>query len=339
MAQVFEDWTDYSLGDDPTVDVASGDSEARWELLRQAGGSGVTLEIVESGGERFLKVTLLGDSGDGARRDILGLVAIGKVLDAEVFARARSTWAGSETDRFVRCGLRVDENLDVEDGYEIRNNAHRMRRINAGVDTYLQDERPGPSAENTIYNYLFRIETDGNGDPLIQSKIWTGDPVTGEPAEWVINHTDTDADNLTTAGFVGPGWQHPSRATTTDNPEHEILAVGIGTGGDAAPRQAAEAPSLEIRTQVRESDVSAAVSNLRWAVFASTLPGEWGAPVATGTDGEISVEGELVVSLGSATPLEDGQLVWLYTTESDGSLAGTFRHHGGPVRVSEVEGS
>ena len=97
--------------------------------------------------------------------------------------------------------------------------------------------------------------------------------------------------------------------------------------------------ALEIRTQIRESDVSAAVSNLRWAVFESTLPGEWGAPLATGTDGEISAEGELVVGLGSATPLSDGDLVWLYVTESDGTLEGTFRHHGGPVRVSEVEES
>jgi hypothetical protein len=110
-----------------------------------------------------------------------------------------------------------------------------------------------------------------------------------------------------------------------------------GSAYDIGPFELEAGAPLEIRTQIRDSDVSSAVSNLRWAVFASTFVGEWQAPAATGTDGEISAEGELVVDLGTESGLEDGQLVWLYVSESDGSLAGQFRHHGGPVQVSQVE--
>lgn len=232
MAQIFEDWSGYDIGDNPMVDPPSGAASPEWEHLTLPANVGITqFEVLEDGTEgRFLRVDAT-PSGESGPRETLASILAGEVLEAEIFTRFRSEFQGS-TPRHVRAGFRITGELDEGDGYEVRDNGYRLRRIISGNDTTLQQVSSPPREEHTIYNHLARIEIEG-ADTRIRTKVWEGHPVDDEPDTWVIDYLDPEANAINVAGKLGPGWQQRGG---NDAGIHDLFLVGIGTNGEPAPR-------------------------------------------------------------------------------------------------------
>ena len=334
MAQLFEDWTDYSLGDDPTVDVASGDASPRWESI-VLGDVRAALEVKEAGGVRYLEMD--GQAGFGTESVIDTIAATligtnGVVPGAvEVFSRSRATFR-SGVNRSIRVALRVTGPFDGADGdaYEARDNQHRIRRWNAGTVTVIADERNGHDpVEGTWYNRLTRVETIDASTVRVQAKTWTGDPITDEPANWDAEHDDISADRLTADGQLGPAIQ--VRASNLgDAAIIDVEFVGLGWDGDPAPR---EAEIVEVTVTVDPNDLPETLTGWRWALFGSPLVNEWLAPLAQGADGEWTPAGEFTVDVTRI--MEPQETGYLYVTNSDGTIS-PHLHHGRPAQAQEV---
>ena len=73
------------------------------------------------------------------------------------------------------------------------------------------------------------------------------------------------------------------------------------------------------------------LSNLEYAIFTQTLPSAWAVPVAQGSNGTTDAEGNFEIDLSGAGVMP-GQLVYLYVTDTDGTIKPT-KHGGGPVAV------
>jgi len=159
------------------------------------------------------------------------LNAVGTSVDSE--ALVLLNYQDSPADPMAGVCLRLQEDNTAYLIYVRLASAVQRIEIRLADNTIIQT----PFSNTNGLRYYVRARVTGSVDPLIQVKAWLY--TDAEPAGWLLEHTDTTAGRITTAGTMG--WISGSSGYGR---RIDFYMGGFGTDGDVAPIAAATAPTL-----------------------------------------------------------------------------------------------
>lgn len=217
MAKYFTNFADDIIGQMPP------DWTSRWVNWEEAkvaepegagwATGGKVFRLVPSAGHDWKLVTWDVVNDDAGR------------ADAEVYFRAR-VYGGTASARSAQTGFRALGDAAEGTMYRLSGLSGLYRQIGkrvAGTWTVLASESFSHS-EGAIIHSLTRV----NGGNLMVKSWLDNDP---EHEDWQLTTTDSD---ITDAGWIGL-----ADYSSSGSARWEVDMIGVGTGGDTAPRSAA----------------------------------------------------------------------------------------------------
>lgn len=230
MAQYFEDFSGYTAGDDPTVDGPAGLTE-RWdtsfgsaEIVSYAGApSGKAMRISKSAAGRYA-ISLDAVDSDPDRDDVEVRVLV-RVTSALMADGVNWGWAIARGSGTTSGGLSTNETGYAGNAYQ--GGTFRKLRVTVydGGSSSLALDTGNTDWPGTV-DSAFWLTMKVSGTSLT-----VGTALEGTPETAIRESTGTDS-SISGVGWVGTG--------VFSDVNVDILAIGVGTNGDAAPTESTD---------------------------------------------------------------------------------------------------
>jgi hypothetical protein len=238
--------------------------------------------------------------------DSIESVSVDPVTVTEAYALVWPRGSGNSLFLAVACNGTL---FSTADGYMAGINRDsgnfELRKVFGGSRSIL-DSASG--AANEDFHILFKI-TDNGSTVTLQAKIWLDG--NSEPGTWTLEHTDSSP--LSLSGKVGLAQVD---RTTSYNPQ--FYKVGIGTGGDSAPRSSSTPVSFSGTVPQQDLTENEAMSTLDLSTYFSGTETPFSYAVQSGS---LPTGLSLNSSTGeiTGTPTEDGTFSIVVRATDDGS--------------------
>lgn len=185
-------------------------------------------------------------------------------------------WPRASSNSFFIAACCTGSGFDAANGYYVGVNRSsgnlELRKVSGGTRTLL-DSVAG--AENADFHVLLDI-TESGGDVILQAKVWQDG--SAEPGSPTLSYTDTSPIALT--GYVGL-----TQTNRTASLSPELYRLGIGTGGDPAPRSSGGSTAVNFSGTVPTQNLTegAAMTPLDLSTYFSGTETPFSYAVQSGT--------------------------------------------------------